>query len=47
MIPKEFLDKYNLKDNVHNGYMFSQVTKGVYVLPQAGGISHDALVQNL
>ena len=42
MIPKEFMDKYNLNDKVHNGYIFVWVTKGVYVLPQVGRIAHDA-----
>ena len=36
MIPQEFIDKYNLEDKVHNGYIFSRVTKGVYGLPKAG-----------
>ena len=47
MIPQEFVDKYNLKDKAHNGYISARVTKGVHGLPQAGRISHDALVQHL
>ena len=47
MIPQEFVEKYNLKDKSHNGYIFAWVTKGVYVIPQAGQNSHDALVQHL
>ena len=38
---------YNLKDKLHNGYIFERVTKVMYVLPQAGSISHDALVQHM
>ena len=34
MIPQEFVEKYNLKDKIHNGYIFTQVTKGMYGLPQ-------------
>ena len=47
IIPQEFLNKYNLKDKAHNGYIFAQVTKGVYVLPKSGLIAHDTLVQNV
>ena len=47
MIPKQFVEKYNLTEKAHNGYIFARVTKGIYVLPQAGQISHDALVKHL
>ena len=36
-----------LKEKVHNGYIFARLTKGMYIIPQAGRISHDALVQHL
>ena len=47
IIPQELMDKYNLKYKVHNGYIFTQLTKGMYGLPQSGRIAHDALVQHL
>ena len=47
MIPQYFLEKYNLKYKANNGYIFSQVTKGVYGLPQALRISQDSLVRHL
>ena len=47
MIPQEFVKKYNLKRKLHNGYIFAQVTKGVYGFKQAGEIAHDALVKHL
>ena len=47
MIPQKYVDKYNLTEKAHNGYIFVRVTKGMYVLPQAGWISHDALVKHL
>ena len=47
MIPKYFVDKYNLKEKAHNGYILVQLTKGIYRLPQAGLIAHDALLKNL
>ena len=35
MIPQQFIEKLNLKDKVHSGYIFTRVTKGMCVLPQA------------
>ena len=35
------------QDKSHNGYIFVRVTKGVYGIPQAVQISHDALFQHL
>ena len=47
IILQELVDKYNVKDTYHNVYIFVWVTKGVYGLPQAVRIAHDALVQHL
>ena len=47
MIPQELVDKYNLKYNVNNGYIFAWATKGVYGLPQAGQNAYFSLVQHL
>ena len=47
MIPQEFVEKYNLTEKSHNGYIYARVTKGMYGLPQAGRIAHDALVKQL
>ena len=47
MIPQEFVDKYNLKGKVHDGFISERLTKGMYGLPKAGQILHDALVTNL
>ena len=30
MILQEFVDKYNLTEKSHNGYIFAWVTKGIY-----------------
>ena len=30
MIPQEFVDKCNLTEKSHNGYIFAWVTKGIY-----------------
>ena len=47
MIPQEFVEKYNLAEKSHNGYIYARLTKGMYELPQTGRISHDALLKHL
>ena len=47
MIPQEFVDKYNLTEKSHNGYIFTRVTKGMYGLPQSVRIIHNVLVKHL
>ena len=47
MIPQGFVDKYNLTEKAHNGYIFARVTKGMYGLTQSGWIAPDILVKQL
>ena len=47
MIPQEFVEKYNLAEKAHNGYIYARVTKGMYGLPQSVRISHDSLLKHL
>ena len=48
MIPQEFVEKYNLQEKAHNGYIYARVTKGIYgPPPQSGQIEHCALVKYL
>ena len=47
MITQEFVDKYNIQEKSHNGYICARITKGMYGLLQEGRISHDALVKYL
>ena len=46
-IPQDIVDKYYLKVKAHNGYIFAQITKGMYGIPQSGHIAHDALLKHL
>ena len=47
MIPQEFVEKYNLTEKAHNGYIYTRLAKGMYGPLQEGRISHDAIVKNL
>ena len=43
-IPKEIIRQYKLHDIKPNGYVYMEVQKGIYGLPQAGNLAHDLLV---
>ena len=48
MIPQAIIDYYNLMDIVdEHGYVFVEIRKGMYGLPQAGKLAHDRLVEFL
>ena len=34
MIPQELVEKYNLTEKSHNGYIYANATKGMYVPPK-------------
>ena len=44
MIPQEFVEKCNLTEKAHNGYIYERVTKVMYGLPQSVRIAHDAML---
>jgi len=46
-IPKDIFEFYNLQDLVHNGYVYCEIRRGMYGLPQAGRIANDELVPHL
>jgi hypothetical protein len=47
MVPDEIMDKYNSYTRVHNGYLYVEVCKGMYGLPQAGLITNVLLAKRL
>ena len=46
-IPQEFIDEYNLMQYVHNGWVYFEITKGIYGLKQAGKLANDLLTERL
>ena len=42
-IPQDFIDEYNLLECEYNGWVFFEITKGCYVLPQRGRLANDLL----
>jgi hypothetical protein len=46
-IPQTIIEQYNLLPLVSNGYVYVEIGKGMYGLPQAGKIANDRLVKHL
>ena len=40
-IPQEFIDEYNLHAFAYNGWVYFEVIKGCYGLPQSGKLAND------
>ena len=47
VIPQEFIDEYNLTNYTHNGWIYFEISKGVYGLKQAGKLANDLLTTRL
>ena len=47
VIPQEIIDEYNLLDYKHNGWIYFEIVRGCYGLPQSGRISNDLLCNQL
>ena len=44
MLPEAIIDQYNLRPLFHNGYVFVEIRRGMYGLPQAGRLANDQLI---
>eukprot|EP00957_Ditylum_brightwellii_P059451 4513197-Ditylum_brightwellii.AAC.1 len=47
LIPDEIKQQYKLDDIVDNSYVYLEIEKGMYHLPQAGCIAYDQLKEHL
>jgi hypothetical protein len=47
LIPQEIIDQYNLMDLAVDGYVYIEIRKGMYGLPQAGIIANQKLTKHL
>ena len=43
LIPKEIMKQYQITDKIHNGYIYMEIRKCMYGLPQSGIINHTQL----
>ena len=42
-IPQEFIEEYNLSEAAQNGWIYFEILRGCYVLPQSGRLANDLL----
>ena len=47
IIPDEFQIIYNIDQYAHNRYVYAESRKGIYVIPEAGGIENYPLFEFL
>ena len=47
LIPQEFIDLNNLAPKIKNGYIYMEIQKGMYGLPQAGILLNKLLKERL
>ena len=45
--PEEIIQQYNLRNFQHKGFVYMEIQKGMYGLPQAGIIANDKLKLHL
>ena len=46
-IPQEFIHEYNLHHHVHNDWVYFEIRKGIYGLPQSGILAQKLLAERL
>jgi hypothetical protein len=47
LLPTDIIEHYNLHDKALNGYVFIEIIKGMYSLPQAGSLANKLLKKRL
>ena len=47
LVPQAFIDEYQLHDNIYNGYVYMEIRRGMYGLPQAGMLANKLLKKRL
>lgn len=47
LVPEEFKTEYKLHDKIHNGYIYMEIQKGMYGLPQSGISANKLLKKRL
>ena len=47
IIPEEIIDKYNLREIAHNGWVYIRIIRGMYGLPESGILANQLLKKRL
>ena len=43
LIPQEFIDLYQLQDKIKNGFLYCEIIRGMYGLPESGSLDNKLL----
>lgn len=46
-IPADIINRYELDSKIHNGFVYVEIRKGMYGLPQSGKLANDRLCRHL
>ena len=47
LVPQAFIDENNLQDTIYNGYLYMEIRRGMYGLPQVGMLANKLLKKHL
>ena len=47
LVAEKFKQKYNLHDKIHKGFVYLEIRRGCYGLPQAGVLANNLLKKSL
>ena len=47
LIPQEFIDLYKLQDKIINGFVYCEIVRGMYGLPEAGVLANKYYSRNI
>ena len=47
LIPQKFIDIYQLQDKIKNGFVYCEIIRGMYGLPESGSIANKSLKKRL
>ena len=47
LVPDSFIEAYNLKDKIKNGYIYMRIIRGIYGLPHSGRLANELLKERL
>ena len=47
LIPQEFIDLYQFQNKIKNGFVYCEIIRGMYVLPESGSLANKLLKERL
>ena len=47
LMPQEFIDPYQLQNKIKNGFVYCEIIRGMYGLPESGSLANKLLKERL